>query len=291
MKFSKSILIFLFVSSTTCVFYYSLKRTNGNIGQSIMFTLYFLGIKIGLIGPNIVMGLDQHQRNHLTKTSVLGLYRGYISASYDHYYRPSRLYMSETEKLSLVPQHSDYHGSICKLRGGNQVTDAALFLLILWMLQQESVGFQPVKPVRKPPHIEGRDNSLFRKPKVDCQNRGPTLLESQKGPQPDKKFYNSEVNCYFSKRQLQRKFKHAVDFGIDGNYNPENVKKFETALVDHMKLVVEPIDGSYHGIPVYHYFNEKTGLNVMIKKDNRTFMSGWKLTEGKIDYMKNGGNL
>ena len=63
MKFSKSILIFLFLSSTLSAFYYGLKRTDGNICKSIMFTMYFLAIKIGLIAPNIPFELNQNQPN------------------------------------------------------------------------------------------------------------------------------------------------------------------------------------------------------------------------------------
>ena len=61
MKFSKSILIFLFLASTVSIFYYALKRTDGNVGKSIMFTIYFLSIKIVLIGPNLPLKLDQDQ--------------------------------------------------------------------------------------------------------------------------------------------------------------------------------------------------------------------------------------
>ena len=61
MKFSKSIIIFLFFSSLSGAYYYALKRTNGNVCQSIMFTMYFLAIKIGLIGPNLPPKLDQDQ--------------------------------------------------------------------------------------------------------------------------------------------------------------------------------------------------------------------------------------
>ena len=63
MVYSKSILIFLFIGSIQSAFYYSLKRTNGNICQSIMFTMYFVAIKIGLIGPNLAPKLDQYQPN------------------------------------------------------------------------------------------------------------------------------------------------------------------------------------------------------------------------------------
>jgi hypothetical protein len=63
MKFSKSILVFLDISSTLSAFYYALKRTDGNVCQSIMFTMYFLAIKIGLIAPNVPLKLDHHQSN------------------------------------------------------------------------------------------------------------------------------------------------------------------------------------------------------------------------------------
>lgn len=71
MKFLKSILIFLFVTSTVSVFYYALKRTNDNVYQSIMFTMYFLAIKINLIAPNIPPKLDQYQPNQKLLSRVI----------------------------------------------------------------------------------------------------------------------------------------------------------------------------------------------------------------------------
>ena len=35
------------------------------------------------------------------------------------------------------------------------------------MLKQQSVGFQPVTPVVRPPHVEAAHNLLFGKPKLD----------------------------------------------------------------------------------------------------------------------------
>jgi hypothetical protein len=58
MKFSKSILIFLFASSILGAFSYALNITFGYIYQSVLFTLYFLAIKIGLIAPNIPLELN-----------------------------------------------------------------------------------------------------------------------------------------------------------------------------------------------------------------------------------------
>ena len=53
MKFSKSILIFLFFSSLSGAFYYALKRTTGNVFKFLQFALFFLAIKIDRIWLNV----------------------------------------------------------------------------------------------------------------------------------------------------------------------------------------------------------------------------------------------
>ena len=76
-KFSKNILIFLFVSSILGAFSYALYRTDGNVYKSILFTLYFFAIKIGLIGPNVPLKFDHHQPNQQLVSKVV--YNPYIS--------------------------------------------------------------------------------------------------------------------------------------------------------------------------------------------------------------------
>ena len=63
MKFSRSILIFLFVSSILGAFFYALNRTDGNVYKLLQFAFHFLVIKMGLIGPNVPLKLDHHQPN------------------------------------------------------------------------------------------------------------------------------------------------------------------------------------------------------------------------------------
>ncbi len=126
MKFSKSILIFLFVSSTLSAFYYALKRTDGNVYQSIMFTMYFLAIKIGLIAPNLPLKLDHHQPtqqlvSRVNKVELPG-YHPYLSVYND--YRPSGLLMDSIERYSLVPQYSYSQDAINELRAGKSKVDA-----------------------------------------------------------------------------------------------------------------------------------------------------------------------
>jgi len=57
---------------------------------------------------------------------------------------------------------------INELRAGDsRVRQAALLLLTVWMLQHQSVGFQPINPAPREPHIESARNLLFGKPKPD----------------------------------------------------------------------------------------------------------------------------
>jgi hypothetical protein len=110
MKFSKSILIFLFTSSILGVFFYALNKTDKNVSKSILFTLYFLFIKIGLIVPNVLSKLDQHRLNpqlvsnvqQQTRLAYEPVYNPYISFL-DDYRPPSGLYMDKIEPP--VPSH------------------------------------------------------------------------------------------------------------------------------------------------------------------------------------------
>ena len=91
--------------------------------------------------------------------------------------------------------------------------------------------------------------------------------------------------------QLQKKFKHAKDFGIKGNQNSKTLEAYKKALEKHVRSV-ETIKklGTLHRKPVTHYYNPKTNLNVV--KDNAgKFRSAWKLEKDQIFHMKTTGNL
>jgi len=169
MKLSKSIVIFLFFSSVLSSFRYALDRTDGNGFKSLQFALYFLAIKIGLIVLNIPLELNQDQPNQQLVSSARPLprYNPYISI-FDEY-RPPGLYMDKIERT--VPQHYlSYHSqsAITELRAGNsRLRQAAWLFITIWMLHQQGVGFQPINPVPKPPHIQSTENLLFGKPKPD----------------------------------------------------------------------------------------------------------------------------
>ena len=77
-------------------------------------------------------------------------------------YRPSGLLMDSIERSSSVPQYSYSQNGINELRAGNsKVKEAAWLLITIWMLQQQSVGFQPVRLVARPPHVEAAQNLLL----------------------------------------------------------------------------------------------------------------------------------
>jgi hypothetical protein len=131
MKFSKSILLFLFFSSLVGAFFYALDRTNGNVFKSLQFALFFLAIKIGLIGPNLPLKLDYHQPNQqlLSRGQTLPIYNLYGSILDD--YHPSGLYMNKIQRP--VPQHyvSDHSQSVINdLRAGSRLTEAAWLLIL-----------------------------------------------------------------------------------------------------------------------------------------------------------------
>lgn len=83
--------------------------------------------------------------------------------------------------------------------------------------------------------------------------------------------------CKLTKIQLQKKFKHASDFGITGDFSNINAKAFEKALIGHFfdKDTVR-IRGTYKGNGVNHYYNIVTKINVICK--DKKFLSGWKLS-------------
>lgn len=82
----------------------------------------------------------------------------------------------------------------------------------------------------------------------------------------------------YTRRQLQRKYKHAIDFGItDTKINGETLAKFRDAIEAHLSDKDTFERGTYRrdkGSKVY--FNPKT-MNAVIIRANGDFLSGWKI--------------
>ena len=95
----------------------------------------------------------------------------------------------------------------------------------------------------------------------------------------------------FNPVQLQKKFKHASDFGISGNYNAANALKFQQAIESHIASPgAKIIQGTYRGNPVTHIYNPTTGINVMVEKTGE-FISGWKLNAAQATNVLTRGSL
>ena len=85
-----------------------------------------------------------------------------------------------------------------------------------------------------------------------------------------------------STRQVQRKFKHAADFGVIGRYSRVRVRQFEPALRAHVEdPTTLGIQGTYRGEPVTHFVHAHTGLNVIRGADD-AFVSAWRLTSNQL---------
>jgi len=58
-------------------------------------------------------------------------------------------------------------------------------------------------------------------------------------------------NIKISPQTLQKKFKHASEFGVSGNYSPVNAAKFQQAIKKHVAdSTTKVIRGTYRGQPV-----------------------------------------
>ena len=92
-------------------------------------------------------------------------------------------------------------------------------------------------------------------------------------------------------KQLNKKFKHADDFGVEGNNNFANQQKFREAINAHVDSPgTDRIEGTYRGQDVVHYVDPTTGLNVVTTPDGK-FVSAWKLSEAQLWHVLDSGNL
>ena len=98
-------------------------------------------------------------------------------------------------------------------------------------------------------------------------------------------------SLFFTTKQLQKKFKHAADFGITGNYSLANADLFQQAIKLHVRNPnTKIIKGIYRGKTVTHFYNPSTGLNV-VRDTKDYFVSGWKLNHPQILHLINTGKL
>lgn len=88
-------------------------------------------------------------------------------------------------------------------------------------------------------------------------------------------------------RQLQKKFKHAPDFGVHGNWNTENAEAFARAVQEHVART-DPVTGTLNRQSGTWYFDPQTGVGAFFNDANE-FVTGFRLTPGQIGHFPNVG--
>ncbi len=94
-----------------------------------------------------------------------------------------------------------------------------------------------------------------------------------------------EERLIITQSQLQHVFKHAKDFGVEGNWNKAKGEILKARILDHIEQdSTEYIEGSYNHIPVIYYYNPMTNLNVIASREGR-LISGWRLNAKQIFHL------
>ena len=114
---------------------------------------------------------------------------------------------------------------------------------------------------------------------------------------PGKKIPNIETvivsdSVAFSAKQLDKKFKHASDFGVvTTKKNGDTIIEYQTAIKLHLDNTKTYEHGTYLLVPGSKvFFNPKTN-NVVVVDKKGNFVSGWKLapqTKQYENFMNNG---
>ena len=126
--------------------------------------------------------------------------------------------------------------------------------------------------------------------------RGSSQLTRQRvKTQPTSKAKTNLPDVKFDKKQVQKKFKHAADFSIEGNQNKARLATYQNQLQAHVnKESTLIIQGKYRRFskssPVVHYLDPISKLNVIADKDGR-FVSAWKLNDTQFENVKSRGIL
>lgn len=151
-------------------------------------------------------------------------------------------------------------------------------------------GFMLDPLPQKPPKC--RPYNPYRA-KFPVWRRAPkTMLEARKNNGfKSISYYSPEFDCKFYYGQIQRKFRHAFAFGIEGNWNIENGKLFIKILLDHMRKADIKKLGIYHDIKVFHYLDPVSKLNVMINSETKCFLSAWELSDEQLTHVLKDGKL
>src|SRR5210317_1098115 len=162
--------------------------------------------------------------------------------------------------------------------------------LLIWLLKVSQVQAAPLPGADgfTPNYICSKRQTYSREA-TGLSTRLEQNPNNQNRPQRNNiSQYIPEFDSTIDNKQIQKKYKHAPDFGISGNYNHKNAQLFKDKIIEHMKdPSTQIIEGTFKKTEVTHYFNPETGLNVFFNRDNNKFISGWLLKDDQLDNMVN----
>lgn len=145
----------------------------------------------------------------------------------------------------------------------------------------ESARGAPLEPVGRP---VGRKSST-QSPPPEPPAQGAVVRRLPPPAPPPR------PTVQYDKKQLQAKYKHARDFGVNDPWSKNAAANYQSALDAHVQGAgTQMIGGTYRGDPVIHYLNPSTGLNVMTDTSHN-FLSGWRLNPAQITNVQTRGSL
>ena len=168
--------------------------------------------------------------------------------------------MDSIERSSLVLQYSYSQNAINELRAGDShVREAAWLLLTICMLQQQSVGFQPVRQAPPPPHRQlfGGTSIYPRKNYFSKSSQPGTSLQVQKPSNMSHQEYTSLT------KEQRRNLPDVKDRFIDVEGHPKLIARYgqvKSKTPDH---------GDIHGLPTNERGKTpKTEANALSLRDS-----------------------
>jgi len=85
--------------------------------------------------------------------------------------------------------------------------------------------------------------------------------------------------------------RHASDFGLSGNKNPQQLRKLQDAIHSHR---IDPdtrlVQGQYRGRDAGLYFNSRTEIVVVVDGENN-LVAGFKASAAQVGYILAIGRL
>lgn len=87
----------------------------------------------------------------------------------------------------------------------------------------------------------------------------------------------------YTTSKLQHEYKHASDFGIEGNWNGNNAKAYQEAIQKHINTASDVYKSKYRGQEVYVYWNKENSVGAYVDL-NGNYIGGWKFNDNQINY-------